>query len=123
MGSFKISKLMMKSLFKRPSTINYPATPRQWEERTRGHIEIINEDCILCGICAKKCPTQAITVLKEERRWEIERMRCVQCAHCVGVCPKKCLIMKNDYITPEYEMRSDVRDIPEKVKEPVSEEH
>lgn len=122
MGTFKISGLMMKSLFKKPATENYPNEPKEWDERTRGHIEITREECILCGICMKKCPAQALTVIKEERKWEINRMRCVQCGHCVEVCPKKCLHMKDDYFSPEYEVHIDIREIPEKKKEPAAEE-
>ena len=45
----------------------YPIKPREWQERTRGHIEINEADCILCGICAKRCPTLAINVDKAAR--------------------------------------------------------
>lgn len=91
----------MKSLFKKPATLMYPVIPRVWEERTRGHIGIVEPDCILCGICQKKCPTNCITVDRNKRKWIIERMQCIQCGCCIEVCPKKCLTMEQAYTSPE----------------------
>lgn len=121
MGIFKMSKTVMRSLFKRPATRNYPSEPRKWEEITRGHISIAGEDCILCGICAKRCPTDAITVDKTARTWKIERMLCIQCSHCAEVCPKKCLHMEPEYTAPNTEKVTDTVEVPEKVKKERSE--
>ena len=60
MGVMKIGKMVMSHLFRKPSTLMYPVIPRKFEERTRGHIEIDVDACILCGICQKRCPTDAI---------------------------------------------------------------
>ncbi len=108
----KISKLVLRSLFKKPATLMYPVIPREWQERTRGHIGIVVEDCILCGICAKKCPTNCITVDRNKRKWIIERMQCIQCGCCTEVCPKKCLTMEQTYTTPETFKIIDTFDIP-----------
>ena len=91
----------------------YPVIPREWQERTRGHIGIVEEDCILCGICAKKCPTNCITVDRNKRKWIIERMQCIQCGCCTDVCPKKCLTMEQTYTTPETFKVIDTFDIPQ----------
>lgn len=94
----------------------YPVVPREWQERTRGHIEINEEACILCGICAKKCPADAITVDRAGRTWTIERMQCVQCNACADSCPKKCLSMAPDYTQPSTEKVVDTVVVPEAVK-------
>lgn len=47
--------------------------------------------CVLCGICAKKCPTVAIEVDRINKSWTIRRDDCVLCENCIGVCPKKSL--------------------------------
>ena len=117
MGTFKIGKVVMNSLFKKPATLMYPVIPRQWQERTRGHIDIDVTACILCGMCSRKCPTDAITVDKASSTWTIERMQCIQCGCCVDVCPKKCLAMLPDYTTPDVEKTIDTFDIP-KVEKP-----
>lgn len=101
MAAFKIGKVVMQSLFKKPATLMYPVIPRQYHERTRGQIAIDIDACILCGICDKKCPTDAIKVDRKAREWKIERMRCIQCNCCAEVCPKKCLVMENLYTTPD----------------------
>jgi formate hydrogenlyase subunit 6/NADH:ubiquinone oxidoreductase subunit I len=101
MASFKIGKVIIRNLFRKPATLMYPAVPRKWRELTRGHIEVRMEDCILCGICARKCPTGAIAVDRGAKTWAIERMQCVQCSCCVEYCPKKCLANRNEYTAPE----------------------
>ena len=104
-------------MFKKPATLMYPVVPRQWQERTRGNIGIDETGCILCGICAKKCPTNAIIVSKENRTWDIERMQCIQCGSCVEVCPKKCLIMNPEYTAPDTIKVTDSITIPEQPKQ------
>ena len=116
MATFKIGKVVMKSLFKKPATLMYPVIPRKWEERTRGQISIREEDCIVCGICAKKCPANAITVDRNKRTWTIERMQCIQCNCCVEVCPKTCLRMENQYTEPGPEKVVDVVNVPKQEK-------
>lgn len=106
----------MKSLFKKPATLMYPVIPRQWEERTRGHIGIKVEECIACGICARKCPANAIVVDRKANTWTIERMQCIQCGCCVEECPKSCLTMENQYTEPGAEKVVDTFDIPKKEK-------
>jgi CO/xanthine dehydrogenase Mo-binding subunit/Pyruvate/2-oxoacid:ferredoxin oxidoreductase delta subunit len=50
-----------------------------------------DESCIFCGLCARKCPQDAITVDRKERFWRVNDSRCVECGLCQSVCPKKCL--------------------------------
>lgn len=116
MATFKIGKVLVSSLFKKPATLMYPVVPREWQERTRGHVEIDVTSCITCGICQRKCPVNAITVDRGARTWEIQRMQCVQCGACVDNCPKKCLTMKPEYTTPSGEKTIDLFNIPEAPK-------
>jgi ech hydrogenase subunit F len=84
----------LKNLFSRPATRLYPKTERLPFAGNRGHIEIDFTQCILCGICARKCPTNAIAVDRANKEWKIDRLQCVICAGCVVACPKKCLFLK-----------------------------
>ncbi|MEG0829674.1 MAG: 4Fe-4S binding protein [Anaerovoracaceae bacterium] len=120
MVTFKIGKLVLKSLFRKPATLMYPVVPREWQKRTRGQIGIKETDCILCGICSKKCPANAITVDKKERTWVIERMQCIQCNSCVEACPKKCLVMEPEYTAPNTEKVVTTVAIPEAPKKPAA---
>lgn len=101
MANLKIGGMILRSLFKKPATQMYPVIPKEWKERTRGRIEIDIDDCIFCGICARKCPTDAITVNRTAKTWTIERMGCVQCSCCVDVCPKSCLNNVAGYTSPD----------------------
>ena len=101
MGAFKFAKTVLKSTFKKPATLMYPVVEREWQERTRGSIDIDADKCILCGICGRKCPADAINVDRKGGKWEIHRMQCVQCGACVEACPKKCLDMNPKYTEPE----------------------
>jgi len=94
-----MAKTIMRSLFQKPATLRYPFEPMPKDPLVRGHIAIDINDCIFCGLCAKKCPTHAITVEKSEKSWEIARFQCVLCGACTEVCPKKCLHMRNE-LTP-----------------------
>jgi ech hydrogenase subunit F len=86
----------LANLFKPPVTSKFPAEPRPYFARSRGHIEIDIGACIFCGACQRKCPTKAITVTRAEKDWTIHRLSCIACGGCVEVCPKKCLLMKNE---------------------------
>jgi len=103
MATLKIGKMIIRSLFKKPATLMYPIKPREWTERTRGSIGIVIEDCIFCNICAKKCPTDALTVDRDVKSWTIARMGCIQCNCCVDVCPKHCLTNEPAYTSPGLE--------------------
>lgn len=91
---------VLKNLFSKPVTINYPAEPMEYPERSRGHIEIDIDDCILCGLCSRSCPSGALTVDRAAGKWSIDRFDCVQCGYCVEKCPKSCLSIVPGYQEP-----------------------
>ncbi len=106
-GIMKFTKFALKNLFSKPVTKDYPAKPREYPERTRGSVQIKIDDCLFCGMCARKCPSGAITVDKAARTWSIDRMGCVQCENCVNTCPKKCLSTDTQYTEPGYIKKTD----------------
>ncbi len=108
MGSFKLGKMTLKSLFGTPETTLYPFQTKPQPKGLKGHVVIDIEDCISCGICSKRCPSGAITVDKAAGTWTINRFRCVQCGTCVRECPKHCLTMNPDYWKPATEKTLDV---------------
>ena len=97
MDSFKLGGMTLGSLFKKPETLLYPFETKPAPAGLKGHIAIDAADCILCGICAKTCPADAIVVEKKDRTWSIDPFRCVQCGSCVRACPKACLSMDPAY--------------------------
>jgi len=44
----------------------------------------IGDECVLCGQCAKHCPTDAITL--GDVKAHIDADKCIGCAECVAVC-------------------------------------
>lgn len=100
------AKTELRNLFSKPATRPYPLQPREYAERTRGHIENDINSCIFCTLCAKRCPTGTITVDRNARTWAINPYGCIQCGYCVEGCPKKCLSMKQTYTQPAPEKTS-----------------
>jgi ech hydrogenase subunit F len=125
MAVFGMTGTVLKNLFSRPATRRYPTHVKEPHRtpKSRGRIEIEIEACSLCGACAKRCPTDAIIVIKADREWNIDRLRCCTCNACVEVCPKKCLDMDNRYTSPTVTKDKDIfRQAPRPPKEPVPQE-
>lgn len=105
-----MSKLMsfaghaLSNLFHKPVT---RTETNEFTDRTRGSVTIDIDTCLFCGMCAKKCPSDAITVDRASKTWSIERMGCVQCSNCVNSCPKKCLHMDRHYTAPSDSKTAD----------------
>jgi formate hydrogenlyase subunit 6/NADH:ubiquinone oxidoreductase subunit I len=93
MSFFSMSKTLLRSLFAKPETVPVKRLSEHFQPGTRGHVNNEISACIFCGICERKCPTNAIQVDKQKKEWAIDRFRCIQCNCCVEVCPKKCLLM------------------------------
>ncbi len=120
MSLFSFAKTEFCNLFSKPATRPYPQQPREYSERTRGHIENDMAACILCGLCSRKCPTGAIAVDRAGKTWSISRFSCIQCGYCVASCPKKCLSMKQTYTQPGAEKTTDVFAKPEQPAAPAA---
>ena len=97
MRSFTMSKTVIRNLLSGPATLMYPKKPRTFTPITRGRVEIDINTCIHCGLCARRCPTDAIVVTKDCKEWQIDRLKCCTCNLCVEICPVKCLSMENQY--------------------------
>lgn len=50
-----------------------------------GLVPKANGDCVRCGLCAEKCPAQAI---RKEDPTKTDRKKCISCMRCVTQCPK-----------------------------------
>lgn len=92
-------KKAFNNLFKKPQTIDYPATPIKTIEGTRGLIEYGEENCIYCLKCEKACPPGSILFVKTDTpssneknkkalKYEYNEHLCIYCGECVRACPK-----------------------------------
>ncbi|MBE6468791.1 MAG: 4Fe-4S dicluster domain-containing protein [Coriobacteriaceae bacterium] len=96
MGGFKLGKMTLRSLFSKPATVRYPYEKRELYPAMRGHIVNDIDACILCGMCVRVCPADALVVDRKAGDWTINPYKCVQCANCVGACPKSSLSMERE---------------------------
>jgi ech hydrogenase subunit F len=102
MPVFKMTKTVLSNLFSRPVTRRYPTKLKDARHvaGTRGKIAIDIEKCTFCMLCQKRCPTNAITVTRAAKEWNIDRLACCSCNACVEVCPVRCLSMEERYTPP-----------------------
>jgi ech hydrogenase subunit F len=101
------------SLFKKPATTTWPATPYVPVEGTRGSLQFAAETCNYCTLCALKCPTGAIQVDRVKKSWSLDRFKCIICAACVDACVKKALVCDPHFGPPSSGHVIEVYRVPE----------
>lgn len=58
-------------------------------------------ECTFCGLCAKECPAECITINKDGQIAEIAPANCIECSHCAMVCPVNAVRADGEKL-PEY---------------------
>lgn len=61
--------------------------------------DIKKKKCIGCGLCVKKCPAHAISLVKETA--SIDQAKCIGCAQCVHTCPHGVIGIPWFSVTPQ----------------------
>lgn len=82
-----MTPVVIKNLFGRSATRPYPQTQRPLFAGSRGQLVNDVDKCILCGTCARACPSQCLTIRRKEGRWAYEPFVCIFCGVCVAACP------------------------------------
>jgi NAD(P)H-quinone oxidoreductase subunit I len=83
---------LLRHLFKKPATVDYPFKKLEVPKDFRGTPYLNPEMCIVCRACERDCPAEAIeisSVNEAEKRFTmiIHNDRCIHCAQCIDSCP------------------------------------
>lgn len=113
-GILKGMATTLNTLFRKPVTYQYPDQRMPVGDRWHGSPVLLWDDevnepfCTGCGLCARECLVQAITVSMKENEnakdgkstrkrivdsFELDLGRCIFCASCVEACNFDALIM------------------------------
>jgi NADH-quinone oxidoreductase subunit I len=97
--------LTLKTMFKKPVTLNYPYERGPLSPRFRGEHALRRypngeERCIACKLCEAVCPALAITIEAEPRadgsrrttRYDIDMTKCIYCGFCQEACPVDAIV-------------------------------
>jgi NADH-quinone oxidoreductase subunit I len=121
----------MRTMLRKPVTIQYPTVHRQIPERNKGlplllwDFEADEPYCTGCHACERACPVECMTVImkdnprfaegKSKRRKIVDEFwidygRCMRCGICVEVCNFEAIAMNNSW-TAQEQSRFDRRDL------------
>lgn len=56
--------------------------------RFMGKLFVTNNNCTLCGLCERSCPSKTIVLKKRHLAVPFWRMNCENCNRCINICPK-----------------------------------
>ncbi len=100
---------VLKWLFRKPVTIEYPKEETEVEKDARGMQYADLSKCVGCSLCAIECPPKAITMSKIPEGYEVPKrnarrlypvidyLKCIYCYRCVAVCPTKAYVTTSEY--------------------------
>ena len=106
-------KNVFKNLFHKPATLRYPYEKRPAVPDYRGRFELIPTECIMCTLCEKGCPADAIKIDKENKHYELDPLKCIACGYCMERCPKDCIELKWEYTEPMTSREAGMDDQPQ----------
>lgn len=102
---------LLRHLFKKPATVDYPFQKLAVPPGFRGTPYLNPEMCIVCRACERDCPAEAIEIsvideASKRFRMVIHNDRCIHCAQCVDSCPTTPKAMQIDSL---HEIADDSR--------------
>jgi NADH-quinone oxidoreductase subunit I len=111
----KLFTEIMKNLFKRPATYEFPREDRPAQSDYRGMQILDFEKCTGCKLCAIDCPAYAIEMKTSPANNKLYPVtdfgKCVFCYQCVRVCPVKAYVASNIYKLASFEKEALIKDV------------
>jgi len=100
----------LKYFFKPKVTELYPEVKPKLPPSVKSCFRLDPEKCIACGICAKACPNNVITVGTEKDEnnkkrltdYEMNLQYCLYCGLCEESCPTKAILIDQDFELSAY---------------------
>lgn len=84
----EFSRKILEKINDRPSDMSAIKIPGNRPYKKAGGAGLVpkaDHKCNMCGLCAEKCPAQAIN---KENPKETDSEKCISCMRCVSVCPQ-----------------------------------
>jgi NADH-quinone oxidoreductase subunit I len=113
--------MTMRNVFRKPTTVLYPAEDRVRPERYRTSFALVHDEsgdeaCIACLACEHICPSRIITVKSAGKRESpvtgkkrnyledltLDLNACIFCELCVQVCPTDAIVMLRELAKPAF---------------------
>jgi len=76
-----------------PDPVAKPLLPK----RARGFLSLDTYKCTLCGDCVKICPSNTISINKNNLSLKINYINCMSCTYCSNTCPEDALIFSKEF--------------------------
>jgi len=94
---------VLKHLFVRPVTLEYPEKKRFQSDSFRGKpmVNVGVNGCVGCGVCKRVCPSNAVTYEKDEQgkviSYTFDLNKCIFCGNCAYYCPHGAIKMTKEF--------------------------
>lgn len=102
---------VLKHIFKKPVTLEYPEKKTILNENFRGVHALVSDEtgnlkCTACGTCQRVCPSfGTINIVKGKDEsgktypelYSIDLNKCIFCGNCVQYCPFGAIVMTKGY--------------------------
>ena len=107
-GSLSGMMLVMRHLFRKPVTVQYPEEKSKLPDRFRFRIFLKLADCVGCTLCEQVCPNGSITMQHVDRENprnkrmiypDVNFGTCTVCRNCEEICPTDAIYLTHVFET------------------------